>query len=193
MARRREPADAFGASLLDVLSNLFGALILLMLIIAVLIRNDIFRLNRPDEGSLGNFHSTNFKKPERAKDKLNFLVAQIQLEGSGELQYDGPQSIAKSIKLGQGAASDVENYWSIVRQGQIAGTWSIVPKGNDQGIERVCITVKVDGLSVCSISQAYVTGSQAVLKITEREVGGPVIFVGGKPCNVSNSKKNPCL
>lgn len=191
--KRREPVDAFGASLLDVLSNLFGALILLMLIIAVLIRNDIYRLYKPDEGSVGQRPSNTFLKPKPAKEKLQFLVAEITLTGEGDLRtevWGGDAALSSRVSLCEGEGKKIGTHWLALRQGSFSGTWSVIPKSTNHSIEGVCVEVKIDGLSVCSIAQPYRSGN--LLKVKEIKNGLAEITVAGKPCNTVNSKKDPC-
>ncbi len=84
MGKRKEPVDAFGLSLLDVLSNAVGGVILLVLIVAVTLRgNDYKRLNLPDEQRSGEAYTVlKFDKSKNEKKKnMNLLVVQIKFHG----------------------------------------------------------------------------------------------------------------
>jgi len=85
MSKRKDSADAFGLSLMDVLSNALGGVILLVLIVAVTLKgNDRLRKNKPEEERQGvDYTSLDFKRSKiTQKFELNVLTVQIHFKSS---------------------------------------------------------------------------------------------------------------
>jgi hypothetical protein len=129
MPKKRTPGDAFGLSLLDVLSNALGGLILLVLIVAVTIKgNDLKRLYLPQEGRPGLYYTELKFDQEDLEPVENILLAQIRLIGDADrmavprLSGDVAQCTLLPSPVSEGTRiSD----WMAVRKGEVDGTWSI--------------------------------------------------------------------
>jgi len=155
MVKRKNAADAFGLSLLDVLSNALGGVILLMLIIAATINgNDKRRLNKPQESKQGKKYSAiEFEKGEK-KNEFNLLLAQVRLiNGSGEISIGGEHnnkcSLAKYIT---DISPDMETNWLAIRMGEMNGTWDLIlhPGTGTTYPDSVSVFITIDDIPYCS-------------------------------------------
>lgn len=92
MSKRKPPADAFGLSLMDVLSNALGGVILLVMIVAVTLKgNDRLRKNKPEEERAGQEYTALDldRSPVVPARQLKTVVLQIHFTGAPrELSVD---------------------------------------------------------------------------------------------------------
>ncbi|MBV6504653.1 MAG: hypothetical protein ILNGONEN_00203 [Syntrophorhabdaceae bacterium] len=122
----KRPNDAFGLSLLDVLSNALGATILLMMIVAASLgKGDEKRRNLPvEEGEGENVTVLDFY-PEPSRSSLHLLVIQIRLFGDDaefcSLRIEGEQD---SCTIAQGINKRSE--WLVTRKGRLERQWFVV-------------------------------------------------------------------
>ncbi|MCO6490083.1 MAG: hypothetical protein J5I98_16850 [Phaeodactylibacter sp.] len=187
MAKKREPVDPFGLSLLDVLSNALGGVILLMLIVAVTLKgNDKKRLNLPQESLQGkNYTKTTFNKKEKPEVEINILLAQIQLignKGALKLESDVPNCV-----LSQSTSADtMRNDWLVVRHGIVKGEWSVVlnEPAHIGPRDSVAVFITLAELAKCSEVAELKNLNQPVLRVVENGSNDPDIYIAGIQCRL---------
>jgi hypothetical protein len=177
MAKKKEAPDAFGLSLLDVLSNALGGLIILMLIVAVTKKgNDEKQLNLPSEEKEGKIRTDiNFEKMKKHTDN-DILIIQLKLLGGGgvlRLQGNGIRNCSLSQfnsndTLGNSADTTLQqaDNWMAVRMGEQKAEWRVV-----------LVTGRVDSVAVFITKNANVYCSD-IVKLENN--GAPLISVEDK-------------
>lgn len=191
MAKKREPADAFGVSLLDVLSNALGGLILLVLIVAVTLKgNDKRRLNLPQEERKGiNYTEINFDKAD-LNLKFNLLLLQIELiGGEGEISLSGDTE-GCIVTRSNSDAKDKKNNWFVMRNGEKVGAWQIDLKNSsaDNPPESIAIFITVDEKVYCSGIVDIKDISDPLVTIVESKENSPFIQVVNKTCPLNQKR-----
>ncbi|MEL6629486.1 MAG: hypothetical protein AAFU33_16365 [Bacteroidota bacterium] len=191
MAKRRQPSDPFGVSLLDVLSNALGGVILLVLIVAVTIDgNDKRRLNLPPEERKGiNYTEINFDKAELDLS-LNLLLIQIELiGGDGEIRLSGDSENCILTQTHRGSSEKKPN-WLVIRTGENLGTWDISLKENSSTIppNAVAIFITVDEKVYCSGIVDIQDVSTPLVTVVESKQNNPFIKVGDKTCPLNQKR-----
>lgn len=190
MSKRKEAVDPFGLSLLDVLSNALGGVILLMMIVAVTIKgNDSRKLNLPQEADQGERYTEVKFKPKNTKVEYFLLTAQIDLiGGGGSLSLDGDiknEILTKSTSPFRGESRE----WLVIRQGKSKGRWQVrldpksIPTG-DTFPDSVSVMITLDNKVSCS--EVVEIGDRSgdyimLLDVIEKE---NLYIIAGRPCNL---------
>lgn len=127
MKNRREKQDAFGLSFLDVLSNSLGSVILLVIIVgASMSGNDKRKLNKIDEGAMGEiFTDSKFDTIKKLDLDLDIIIAQIEIPKNGELELDVKD--CTSCTISESSRGDFNTYL-IVRPHKIKKNWQVIVK-----------------------------------------------------------------
>lgn len=193
MTKRKEAVDPFGLSLLDVLSNALGGLILLMLIVAVTIKgNDEKRLNLQQESSQGENYTV-ITIPERLKQpklETDILIAQIKVfGGSPELSlagaFEGHCSLSKYVDTLDTKKHSSE--WLVIRKNKMDGDWEVrLDKNSDHSPpDSIAILITWKELVTCHEVLMFNQQRESILRIKESLHGQPEIFLLGKQtCNM---------
>jgi len=125
---RKLPADAFGLSLLDVLSNALGAVLLLMMIVSASVGgNDEERHDLPvEEGAGQTVTALEFKLHEPNTPKSGLIVAQIRLFGGDveSLNLIFKDATADDIRGVHRGIKD-RSQWLVLKRGRRLGQWSL--------------------------------------------------------------------
>jgi len=195
MSKKREQADPFGLSLLDVLSNALGGVILLMLIVAVTIKGrDDRKLNEAKEERQGaNYTVKAFEKIEKPNDETNFdlMLVQVAIIGSGkvnlELKTDASTNDCCSLvkQISGGGRKGVSEYM-VVRNGTYNGEWELLLSSSSllKGIQSVEFYVTHNKQVYCA--ESGVPTGKTLLKVREYKGDQPEIRVFGRTlCEVS--------
>ena len=185
MPKKREPVDAFGLSLLDVLSNALGGLILLMLIVAVTLKgNDKRRLNLPEEERQGQKYTELEFQKKKPEVKFNLLLVQITLYGSdASLEFEGDRSncsLTKSTANGNKESED----WFILRIGEKEKDWSVTYAQNAfdniRYPDSIAVFVTIDEMVYCAEIFNNIDKNAPVLEVKESKSENIDIKIGGK-------------
>lgn len=188
MIKRREPVDPFGLSLLDVLSNALGGLILLMLVVAITTKgNDEKRLNLPSEDTQGqNYTVVTVSKKKKPELKFNLLIAQINLYGSSaELSLAGEFTGNCSLSS---RGDSLKRQWLAIRLDNMQNKeWEVKFKNpsDHPGLDSIAILVTCSDLVTCYDVIKYEPGQESILKVREMLKSQPEISFLGRPCNLN--------
>ena len=184
MSKRKEPADAFGLSLLDVLSNALGGVILLTLIVAATIKgNDKLRLNLPPDLERGNdYTDLDFDVKKKKKIEFDLLIIQMELiGGTSELKLFGEDLSHCSIS--KRTISDdqlnVSDEWLIVRQNKMDSNWSIEFSDTENLPDSIAVIITLDNLTPFG-EKVEISGTK-ILNINESLTSKPNITIFEKP------------
>lgn len=180
MGKRKEPVDAFGLSLLDVLSNAVGGVILLVLIVAITLRgNDYKRLNLPDEQKSGEIYTVlKFDKSKNdKKENMNLLVVQIKFHGgSMKCEITGENS---ECSLGiEDTSEQVTNrgFKEMIifrkKNDQEQRKWEVIAKENDSPSipDSISIFVTANDKVICASTRGYTKqNSLPILSVSDSD------------------------
>jgi len=194
MSKRKAPVDPFGLSLMDVLSNALGGVILLMLIVAATIKGkDKEHLNRLPEDDQGAEHTAvEFVRGKPALKSL--MLVQIELlGGEGTLILSGEKQFCSLSKRRKDQAPEMDSLhqtspyaqdWLIIRNGNFSGTWKvdleIDPNGNRP--DSVGVFISTGTLIKCVITTKLILNKKTILEVREQKNGEPEITIAGQPC-----------
>ncbi|MCG8330167.1 MAG: hypothetical protein MI974_20885 [Chitinophagales bacterium] len=177
MAIKRKAVDPFGMSLLDVLSNALGGVILLMLIVAATLKgNDKKRLNLPPEGEQGIIYTElDFEILDLDLD-MEILIVQIQLSEPAKLTLDAPDNAFVSM-----STNDNVN-WLILQEKKAEEGWQVrFPYSSNRSPNTASIAVNLNGWPLCVSTIALSPGASTLLSVARGE-GQPIINMAGKSC-----------
>ena len=186
MAKKKEAPDAFGLSLLDVLSNALGGLIILMLIVAVTKKgNDERRLNQPDEGREGKIYTDTKFDTTKMKIDNEILIVQLRVFGKGELKLDLKQDKFSHCSLSKFSDNDTlkpSNNWMIVRMGEQNAKWTVNVVGSDK-VDSVAVFVTKNAKVFCSNIVIIDNNGAPLIAVEDKGKQQSIIKIGGiKSC-----------
>lgn len=187
--KKREPADAFGLSLLDVLSNALGGVILLMLIVVLTIKgNDKKRLNLSQEERPGEWYTVLDFEKKKPEVQFNLLLAQISLLGAKEDGQFGELELTENTQYCGISKENSERKnaeWFILRHGVKKEKWEVKFKEPYEGVypDSIAVVITIDEKICCSKIVKVTDVNEPLLTVQERGEKQPEITISGnKKC-----------
>lgn len=199
MGKKREQADPFGLSLLDVLSNALGGVILLMLIVAVTIKGrDDRKLNEAQEERQGSNYTVKvFEKTKKPSNDLNFdlMLVQVAIVGTEKAELDlvtdaSTNGCCSLAKLATSGHNESITEYMVIRNGIYDGEWELrlKPLPSATSIQSVDFYVTHNKQVYCAEkgTPTGTGGATTLLSIRESKAGQPQIRIFGRTlCQVA--------
>lgn len=187
----RRPADAFGLSLLDVLSNALGGTMLLMMIVAASVGGiGNQKENLPVEGATGEFMTEPEEFERRPpQDKLSLLVIQVRFwggtPGADSLYFDPNSFPPKSSSVSYGISD--QSQWLVMKKEPLKKDLVVIleTESNHLMPDSVSIFATLDAHPLCSCRDRIPDINRSnyeLLRISEDSSEKPNIYLFGEKC-----------